>query len=74
VSPGCERRAPAPGGRVPSPGPVGFRDVVQFSKQEVLEVCGRLAVAHQALAQCGDGRAAAELAWVFGLLDRRLCP
>jgi len=57
---------------VPGPQPIGFRDIVEFSKGEVLEVCGRLALVHQCLTRAGDGAAATEVAWVFDLLERRV--
>jgi hypothetical protein len=57
---------------LPAPQRSRFRDVVELSKEEVFEVCGRLAVAHQALVREGDPRAATELAWVFDLMERRV--
>jgi hypothetical protein len=58
--------------RLPAPHRLRFRDVVEFSSEEVFEVCGRLALAHQALVREGDTRAAIELAWVFDLIERRV--
>ena len=49
-----------------------FRDVIELSREEVFDVCGRLALAHQALVRTGDTRAALELAWVFDLVERRV--
>ncbi|HXR54044.1 MAG TPA: hypothetical protein VN793_03250 [Acidimicrobiales bacterium] len=49
-----------------------FREVIELSKEEAFEVCGRLALAHQALARAGDASAAIELAWVFDLMERRV--
>jgi hypothetical protein len=49
-----------------------FRAVVELSKEEVFEICGRLALAQQAAVREGDGHAATELAWVFDLLERRM--
>ena len=43
-------------------------------RAEALEVCGRLAVAHERLARAGDAVIAAELAWVFDLVQRRVAP
>lgn len=59
---------------VPVPGPSQrrFRDVIELSRDEVFDVCGRLALAHQALVRTGDSRAALELAWVFDLVERRV--
>jgi len=57
---------------LPAPQRSRFRDVVELSKEEVFEVCGRLALAHQALVREGDPRAATELAWVFDLMERRV--
>jgi len=51
-----------------------FREVVEFTKAEALEVCGRLAVAHERLARAGDVVIATELAWVFDLVQRRVAP
>jgi hypothetical protein len=58
--------------RVPAPQRSRFRDVVELSKDEVFEVCGRLALAHQALVREGDSPAAIELVWVFDLMERRV--
>jgi len=73
VTQGCRRpgNLPAP---VPSPRPMVFREVVEFTKAEALEVCGRLAVAHERLARAGDVVIATELAWVFDLVQRRVAP
>jgi hypothetical protein len=49
-----------------------FREVIELSREEVFEVCGRLALAHRALARAGDTSAAVELAWVFDLMERRV--
>jgi hypothetical protein len=46
--------------------------VIELSKEEVFEVCGRLALVHQVLVRDGDPRAAIELAWVFDLIERRV--
>jgi len=69
----CARDQPASGPhRVPAPRPLHFREVIELSKEEAFEVCGRLALAHQALARAGDASAAIELAWVFDLMERRV--
>ena len=57
---------------MPGPAQRRFRDVIELSRDEVFDVCGRLALAHQALVRTGDTRAALELAWVFDLLERRV--
>jgi hypothetical protein len=46
--------------------------VIELSKEEAFEACGRLALVHQALVRAGDPRAAIELAWVFDLIERRV--
>jgi hypothetical protein len=45
---------------------------VELSREEVFEVCGRLALAHQSLIRAGDRGAASELASVFDLMERRV--
>jgi hypothetical protein len=49
-----------------------IREVVEFSKEEVVEICGRLALAHRAISRERDSTAAIELGWVFDLLERRM--
>ena len=66
-----DRSGPGPAG-VPGPAQRRFRDVIELSRDEVFDVCGRLALAHQALVRTGDTRAALELAWVFDLVERRV--
>jgi hypothetical protein len=69
----CDReRSPWAPRRVPAPRPLHFRNVAQLTKEEVFDVCGRLAVAHQALLRAGDTRSATELVWVFDLIERRV--
>lgn len=69
----CGREQPASRSqRVPAPQPLHFREVIELSREEVFEVCGRLALAHRALARAGDTSAAVELAWVFDLMERRV--
>jgi hypothetical protein len=50
----------------------GFGAVVEFSKEEVLEACGRVAIAQRSLIRSGDGDAARELAAVFALFEQRV--
>lgn len=70
---GCsrERSGPAPR-RVPVPVPVRFRDVIELTKGEVFDACGRIALAHQALIRLGEPRTATELVFVFDLMERRV--
>ena len=69
----CTRERSASGPRrVPAPPRLCFRGVIELSKEEVFEVCGRLALVHQVLVRDGDPRAAMELAWVFDLIERRV--
>jgi hypothetical protein len=49
-----------------------FREVVELSNEEVVEICGRLALAHRAISREPESRAAFELVWVFDLLERRM--
>jgi hypothetical protein len=49
----------------------GFHAVVEFSKDEVLEACGRVAIAHRALSRSGDP-AVDQLTAVFALLEQRV--
>jgi hypothetical protein len=53
-------------------GHTGFTAIVQLSKEEVIEACGRLAIAHRSLTRCGEPAAADELAAVFALLEQRV--
>jgi hypothetical protein len=46
--------------------------VIELSKEEAFEVCGRLALVHQVLVRNGEPPAAIELAWVFDLIERRV--
>jgi hypothetical protein len=73
VSGACERRAqqPAQAKRPGMSGPAS-RPVVEFSREEVFEACGRLSLAHQCLIRGGDLVAAFELASVLDLLERRV--
>jgi len=69
----CTRARPAPGSRrVPAPARSCFRAVIELSKEEAFEVCGRLALVHQVLVRNGEPPAAIELAWVFDLIERRV--
>jgi hypothetical protein len=52
--------------------PVRFRDVIELTKGEVFDACGRIALAHQALIRLGEPRTATELVFVFDLMERRV--
>jgi hypothetical protein len=45
--------------------------VIELSKEEAFEICGRIALVHRVLVRNGDPRAAIELAWVFDLIEQR---
>lgn len=53
------------------PGP-GSPPVVEFTREEVFEACGRLSLAHQCLVRGGDLVVAFELASVLDLLECRV--
>lgn len=68
----CTRERPASGSRrVPAPARSCFRAVIELSKEEAFEICGRIALVHRVLVRNGDPRAAIELAWVFDLIEQR---
>lgn len=69
----CERRArqPATTRSPATPGPVSS-PIVEFSREEVFEACGRLSLAHQCLVRAGDLVVALELVSVLDLLESRL--
>jgi hypothetical protein len=73
VTRACDRKRNTPSYRPP---PVEqarrFREVIELSREEVFEICGRLALGHQSLVRTGDNGAANELALVFDVLERRL--
>lgn len=70
---GCDRRGrqPAPA-KPPAQSSPPSRPVVEFSREEVFEACGRLSLAHQCLIRGGDLVAAFELASVLDLLEGRV--
>jgi hypothetical protein len=69
----CQRRPAVPARVVPSPKlPAALRSVVQLTRAEVLESCGRLVLAHRALTAAGAASAAGDVALVFELLEQRL--
>jgi hypothetical protein len=69
----CERRGrqPTPSRLPAMPGP-GSSPVVEFTREEVFEACGRLSLAHQCLVRAGDLVVAFELASVLDLLECRV--
>ena len=68
----CQRRPPAPSRVVPKPSRPALRPVVQLTREEVLETCGRLVLAHRALTAAGAVNAAGDVALIFELLERRV--
>jgi hypothetical protein len=68
----CERRPAAPSRVLPAPSRPSLRPVVQLTREEVLETCGRLVLAHRALSAAGALSAASDLVLVFELLERRV--
>jgi len=55
-----------------APAPVTFRPSVRYSKDEVVEICGALAMAEVVLARLGRPIEAGRLAAVFDLVEGRL--
>ena len=68
----CERRPSAPARLVPGTRQPSLRRIVQLTREEVLETCGRLVLAHRALVAIGASDAASDVATVFELLERRV--
>ncbi len=67
-----ERSASGPSPSARASAACASEAVVEFTREEVFEACGRLALAHQASSRAGDLVAAIELASVFDLLERRV--
>jgi hypothetical protein len=73
VTSACERRGRQPGPTRPQAAPGALsRPVVEFTREEVFEACGRLSLAHQCLIRAGDLVVAFELASVLDLLEGRV--
>ncbi len=68
----CDRRRPPGDVHPPSFRPAGFRSVIELSRDEAFELCGRLVLAHSCLVRAGDGLAAYEVASVLALIGRRV--